>query len=101
MNPEELARQTIDLQLAAAGWQVQDRTCMNLYAGRGVAGRYRDWLAAQQAAGRTFTPEQRWWLDKITEHIGVNLAVHPDDLGVGEFTIRAGSLSWRGLLGRG
>lgn len=34
--------------------------------------RYEDWLAAQQAAGRDFTAQQRWWLDHIAEHIGVN-----------------------------
>ncbi len=37
MNPEELARKNIDGQLAQAGWFVQDRAQMNLYAGRGVA----------------------------------------------------------------
>ena len=37
MNPEALARQSIDQQLTAAGWSVQDRAWMNLYAGRGVA----------------------------------------------------------------
>jgi len=35
--PETLARQNIDAQLAAAGWTVQYRASMNLYAGRGVA----------------------------------------------------------------
>jgi hypothetical protein len=37
MNPEELARKNIDGQLAQAGWCVQDRAQMNLYAGSGVA----------------------------------------------------------------
>src|SRR5207302_6660753 len=36
-----------------------------------IQARYRDWLAAQSASGRTFTVEQRWWLDKIAENIGV------------------------------
>lgn len=47
--------------------------------------RYGEWLAVQQQAGRTFTPEQRWWLDRIAEHIGVNLEVAPEDLDYGEF----------------
>ncbi len=34
---EQQARIEIDRQLDAAGWQVQDRERMNLYAGRGVA----------------------------------------------------------------
>jgi len=37
MNPEAKARQQIDALLTAAGWAVQDRAAMNLYAGRGVA----------------------------------------------------------------
>ena len=36
-TPEAIARQNIDAQLAACGWVVQDRSAMNLYAGRGVA----------------------------------------------------------------
>ena len=34
---EQLARQTIDANLRAAGWLVQDRAEANLHAGRGVA----------------------------------------------------------------
>ncbi|MFY9342268.1 MAG: type I restriction-modification enzyme R subunit C-terminal domain-containing protein [Planctomycetota bacterium] len=37
VGPEQLARQTIDANLRAAGWVVQDRTDANLQAGRGVA----------------------------------------------------------------
>jgi type I restriction enzyme R subunit len=36
-TPEQLARQNIDAQLTACGWIIQDRTALNLYAGRGVA----------------------------------------------------------------
>src|SRR5947209_4984828 len=36
MKPEELARQKIDAMLAQAGWAVQDRQRLNLYATRGV-----------------------------------------------------------------
>ena len=36
-RPEDRARETIDRQLAAAGWVVQDSRAMNLYAGTGVA----------------------------------------------------------------
>ena len=45
-----------------------------------VKQRYAQWLDAQTAAGRTFTPEQRRWLDKIVEMVGVNLAITPDDV---------------------
>jgi type I restriction enzyme, R subunit len=37
VRPEDRARETIDRQLAAAGWVVQGSRAMNLYAGRGVA----------------------------------------------------------------
>jgi len=36
-TPEELARQSIDRQLAAAGWDVQDYEDLNLAAARGIA----------------------------------------------------------------
>ena len=39
-----------------------------------VRQRYEAWLAAQEARGR-FHQEQRWWLDRIAETIGVNLGV--------------------------
>ncbi len=37
MTPEELARRSIDRQLGACGWLVQDRKAMNIYAAPGVA----------------------------------------------------------------
>jgi type I site-specific restriction endonuclease len=36
-TPEQQARQTIDANLRAAGWLVQDRAEANLHAGRGTA----------------------------------------------------------------
>jgi type I restriction enzyme R subunit len=45
-----------------------------------VQSRDEDWLAAQAAEGREFTPEQRRWLDRIAEAVGVNLTVTQDDL---------------------
>jgi hypothetical protein len=44
-----------------------------------VQQRYEEWLAEQEAAGRAFTEEQRWWLDRIAEAIGVNLSVRAED----------------------
>jgi type I restriction enzyme R subunit len=64
-----------------------------------VAARYHEWLAAQQANGRAFSPEQRWWLDRIAEHIGVNLAVRADDLGVGEFYNKGGQFAAARVFG--
>lgn len=36
-NPEQIARDTIDRQLVAAGWIIQSKTKINLDAGIGVA----------------------------------------------------------------
>jgi type I restriction enzyme, R subunit len=36
-SPEAIARESIDAQLQEAGWLVQDRSEVNLAAGRGVA----------------------------------------------------------------
>jgi len=61
--------------------------------------RYQDWLAAQEAAGKTFTVEQRWWLDRIAEHIGVNLSISVEDFNYGEFFNRGGQISAVRLFG--
>lgn len=52
--------------------------------------RYAGWLEAQTAAGRDFSDEQRWWLDRIAEHIGVSLSVSADDLSNNPFQARGG-----------
>ena len=59
-----------------------------------VQRRYREWLE-----GRDFTDEQRWWLDRIAEAVGVNLSVTPDDFQVGEMFERGGWLAARRLFG--
>jgi type I restriction enzyme R subunit len=64
-----------------------------------VMGRYLEWLKAQEVGGRLFTPEQRWWLDRIAEHIGVNLVVCSDDLGVGEFFNKGGQFAAQRVFG--
>ena len=66
-----------------------------------VWARYQDWLAAQEANRRPFTEGQRWWLDRIAQHIGVNLAIAPGDLDGGEFFARGGRIGARKALGSG
>jgi type I restriction enzyme R subunit len=58
-----------------------------------VRARYERWLAQQAAQGRQFTPEQRWWLDQIAEHIGVSLSIAPDDFGYGALFNRGGVIA--------
>jgi type I restriction enzyme, R subunit len=41
--------------------------------------RYQTWLADQVAAGVTFTPEQRRWLEAIKDHIATSLRIEEDD----------------------
>jgi type I restriction enzyme R subunit len=64
-----------------------------------VRQRYADWLAAQEAEGRTFTEEQRWWLDRIAAHIGVNLGLTADDFDYGQLFQRGGWIAARRLFG--
>ena len=46
-----------------------------------VQARYREWLEThEKEMGRSFTPEERKWLDQIAEHIGVNVSVTRKDL---------------------
>jgi type I restriction enzyme, R subunit len=56
-----------------------------------VRQRYEAWLAAQEQAGKQFTAEQRWWLDKIAGFIGLNLHMTPEDFEVdGDLVHRGG-----------
>jgi type I restriction enzyme R subunit len=64
-----------------------------------VRQRYHDWLAAQESDGRTFTEEQRWWLDRIAATIGVNLSVRREDFQYGELFNRGGWFAARKLFG--
>jgi type I restriction enzyme R subunit len=64
-----------------------------------VRERYHAWLAANHASGRSFTPEQRWWLDRIAGHIGVNLTVAPDDFEYGDFFNKGGPFAAARALG--
>lgn len=64
-----------------------------------VQRRYAEWLAAQEAHGRRFSAEQRWWLDTIAGHIGVNLDIRPEDLSQGEFFRRGGLMNARQVFG--
>jgi type I restriction enzyme, R subunit len=64
-----------------------------------VRARYSQWLAQQEASGRQFTAEQRWWLDQIAAHIGVNLSIAPADFEYGAFFNRGGPVAAARTLG--
>jgi len=64
-----------------------------------VQQRYQEWLEDQAAAGKTFTPQQRWWLDEIARHIGINISISLDDLNYFAFQARGGQLAASKLFG--
>jgi type I restriction enzyme R subunit len=65
-----------------------------------VQARYQAWLAAQEQAGKQFSAEQRWWLDKIAQHIGLNLQITPQDFEIdGEFVNKGGRWGAMDALG--
>ncbi len=65
-----------------------------------VRARYEGWLRTQEEAGRTFTNEQKWWLDRIAEQVGVNLVVSVEAFDVGEFYNKGGRIAAMKLFGK-
>jgi type I restriction enzyme R subunit len=55
-----------------------------------VAANFKAWIAQQQSAGKAFTDEQRWWLEKMAEHIASNLGIEGDDFESVPFNQRGG-----------
>jgi len=45
--------------------------------------RFSAWIAKQEGAGRAFSGEQRWWLERIRDHVIASLEIGRDDF---EFT---------------
>jgi len=45
--------------------------------------RFSAWVARQEGAGRVFSDEQRWWLERIRDHVIASLEIGRDDF---EFT---------------
>jgi len=64
-----------------------------------VQQRYADWLESQAAQGITFTPQQRWWLDEIARHIGINISINMDDLNYFGFQARGGQITAQRIFG--
>jgi type I restriction enzyme, R subunit len=64
-----------------------------------VGKRYQDWLEMQAAGGKQFTPQERWWLDEIARHIGINLSIRVEDLNSYGFQNRGGQVAAQRLFG--
>lgn len=55
-----------------------------------VEERYQAWMAQQEQAGRTFTDEQRRWLDMIKNHLVTSLGITTDDFDYTPFNKEGG-----------
>ncbi|MDF1554520.1 MAG: type I restriction-modification enzyme R subunit C-terminal domain-containing protein [Deferrisomatales bacterium] len=55
-----------------------------------VSANFRVWLGEQEEAGRTFTDQQRRWLEMIRDHIAANLGIEPDDFEYAPFAQEGG-----------
>lgn len=64
-----------------------------------VQARYQAWLRQQAEQGREFNADQRRWLDRIADHIAVNLGITPQDLDAGEFFNNGGRIAAMRVFG--
>ena len=56
----------------------------------GVEERFRGWLAMQETSGRTFTTEQRQWLEHIRNHIAGSVSIEMSDFQYAPFNQQGG-----------
>lgn len=64
-----------------------------------VEQRYLEWLGVQADHNRQFTPQERWWLDEIARHIGINISISVEDLNYYGFQNRGGQVAALRLFG--
>lgn len=62
--------------------------------------RFRAWLAGQEKAGRTFTPDQKEWLYMIKDRIATSLTVEMDDFELPPFQGKGGTFKVYQLFGK-
>lgn len=63
--------------------------------------RFDHWMVQQEGLGRTFTPEQRQWLQDICDHIAGSLRIEWDDFDNAPFNQRGGLGKVYQLFGEG
>jgi type I restriction enzyme, R subunit len=51
---------------------------------------FNAWLAQQEASGKTFTEEQRHWLEMIRDHVAANLSIDTEDFDYAPFAQEGG-----------
>ncbi len=64
-----------------------------------VAANFKAWLAQQSAAGRSFSGDQQWWLERIAEHIAASLGITVDDFDFAPFSQQGGLAKVHQLFG--
>lgn len=52
--------------------------------------RFANWIAQQENRGRSFTDEQRWWLNEIKNHVAASLHIENDDFDSPPFSQKGG-----------
>jgi type I restriction enzyme R subunit len=55
-----------------------------------VKARFDSWMAQQSNGGRTFTADQRHWLEMIRDHIATSVEMTVDDLDFAPFAEEGG-----------
>ena len=55
-----------------------------------VRERFDTWLVAQEQTGRSFTPEQRRWLEAIRDHIAGSVSIGLEDFQYAPFNQQGG-----------
>ena len=55
-----------------------------------VSERFDEWMGEQEGTGRSFTEEQREWLERIRDHVAASLAITADDLDAVPFVQHGG-----------
>jgi type I restriction enzyme, R subunit len=61
--------------------------------------RFQEWLAQQEKAGNTFTPEQMEWLILIKDHIATSLSIGNEDFEYAPFYEKGGQIKVVHLFG--
>jgi type I restriction enzyme R subunit len=56
-----------------------------------VEERFGSWMAQQELAGVTFTPEQRLWLELIRDHVAASMGIEMDDFEYAPFAQKGGA----------
>ena len=63
--------------------------------------RFNEWLAQQEKAGVSFTPEQKEWLTMIKDHIATSLSIGVEDFELAPFYEKGGAARAYQLFGSG